>query len=505
MEQDNDSSLALDTVKSSVIQLLSKVLHRAMGIFSMLILARLLTPADFGVVATCTLIAFFLNSIVALGSQQYIVMLSHVSDDDLNTAWTINLLTKSLMFVALILLAPYLLSYLDKPEVRFPLYALAAVFPLSALGTPGMWLYIRDLNYRPSFLVQLLSKIVATTVTIFLAFSLRSYWALIVGTMVSYMLPSILSYRYSTYRPKLCLAGARKQFDFSKWMLINGIVGFSRAEADTIIATKTFSIESLGIYSMFRNIASILSVQVMQPALDPLLSTFSQANRGPEGLKPHHVNATLLAAGVALIPISAWILMFSNDITLLLLGSKWTEHSATLGILSLGIFPAIVQTIVSNILISKGGISVVSRFGILSAAFALTVLVAVSYRGQLPEDYAKLQLLVSTLSTLVLLTICNSMFHAFRFYDLLLITSPLLPTAIAFSTVTWLAQTFPVKIADGLLPFIGLSCAFWITFALALVLVGLSIKKDPSVGLLKNTITQVVIGSIRRVFRGSQR
>lgn len=90
-------SVTQKTIKSSIVIMCSRLVQRSIGIVSLLILSRLLTPTDFGVVALATMLVFLCDSLSESGAQQYIIQKKQLDDVDLNTAWSLNILLKSLL------------------------------------------------------------------------------------------------------------------------------------------------------------------------------------------------------------------------------------------------------------------------------------------------------------------------------------------------------------------------------------------------------------------------
>lgn len=136
-------SASLKVIKSAALLLGMQVVQRGLGIISTLILARLLTPDDFGIIALITIVLQFFELLAEIGNQQYIVQKETLHDSDLNTAWTMDILIKSFVALAVICSAPLLSVFFETPELALALAIAALALPLRALRTPGMMQAVR--------------------------------------------------------------------------------------------------------------------------------------------------------------------------------------------------------------------------------------------------------------------------------------------------------------------------------------------------------------------------
>ena len=142
----------------------------------MLVLARFLTPEDFGIVAMATITAFFFDVIGETGTPQYIAQKDTITSEDVNTAWTLNLIFKAACFVCFILAIPLISAYSENELIEPVLYCISLVIPLGALISPGLIVQSRNLNYKPITKLSIIEKLVSICVTIvFIHFRYRPF------------------------------------------------------------------------------------------------------------------------------------------------------------------------------------------------------------------------------------------------------------------------------------------------------------------------------------------
>ncbi|MFT5179019.1 MAG: lipopolysaccharide exporter, partial [Alteromonas macleodii] len=199
-------NLARKVASSTSLILIVRLFQRGIGIISLLILARLLTPQDFGVVAIATMLVFLFDTLSEGGTQQYIIQKKTLDDSDIVTAWTISILSKLALFVALLALTPVLANFLNAPEAESAIRAMALVLPISAFASPQLFMHRRDLEYGIISKILLIERVVSFLVTVVLAFILENYWAMIIGVLAAYTSKTLLSHCYAPYPLKFSLS-----------------------------------------------------------------------------------------------------------------------------------------------------------------------------------------------------------------------------------------------------------------------------------------------------------
>ncbi len=324
-------------LKGSLTMLALRFVMRGSGLFSMLVLARLLTPEDFGVVAIVSLVIFLFDIISETGTQEYLIQKENVTTEDLNSAWTLNLILKSVVFVVFLFSVDLISRYFGDPSLKNPLYVISVLLLVNGFFNPAIALYAKDLDYSPMFKMAVIEKMLSISVVIPLAFVLRNYWAMIVGLALSYSLKTILSFVYHNFRPRIGFQRIREQWDFSKWIVAKGFLGYFRAQFDTLLVSKNFGTIELGGYNMMKNLSALPAYDIVAPATSPLLSSFSR-NKNDLGTLTNHLHISLFIICLLIVPVAAFMIMQHELITLVILGEQWVDYSGLLSIMSVLLF-----------------------------------------------------------------------------------------------------------------------------------------------------------------------
>ena len=358
----------------------SRLSERLLGLVSTLITARLLLPEDFGLVAIAMIVIGFFSIMAMTGSNQYIIQKESVSEQDLDTAWTLDLIMKGGIFLLLIIIAPLISEYYEDERLTNVIYVLSTMLLFSAFSNPALMLKHRDQAYRPIFILDVARKIFAISTVITVAYVYRNYWAMVCGHIVSNAVGFIGSYLVVRYRPKLSFHGLKEQWLFSKWMLSKGFMGYFRSQVDTIIVSHFYGTSQVGGYHVTKYISTMPGSQIITPATSPLLATFSRTKNQPAEFE-HQVKLTLLVLQVLAFPMTAYLFVFSQPLVGLLLGEKWLNFSHIFAILALLTLPLAIGNVVSQILTSKRQVQTLFYYDLLS-------LIAVCVALLLVRDFA---------------------------------------------------------------------------------------------------------------------
>ena len=235
-----------DLSKGALLSAGAKLLSKFIGLISTLILARLLTPSDFGIIAAISIVLYFFDVFANVATEQYIMQKKRLRISELNTAWSINVVLKSLICLILICLSGLVASVLNKPEITTGLLVVSFVLPLNALKSSSLLQQKRMVRYQGIFALGVTEKLIAFVVVISSAILFKSFWSFIIADLVSTAAGVLLSYSWFKKSPRFTFVDWRQQLSFSSWMLGKNMVGYLRSQADTFFVSRLFSVNSLG-------------------------------------------------------------------------------------------------------------------------------------------------------------------------------------------------------------------------------------------------------------------
>src|SRR5579872_6424148 len=207
---------------------------RLTGLISTIVLARLLTPADYGVVAIATLIVGTIEVFTQTG--QYTVIIRHPNPtrEHYDSAWTVSLLLGIGLGFVVLASAPLAAIYFHEPRSSAIVAILA--FRTMLIGTQNIGIvnFRRHLQFRKQFQFSVYPELISFVITITCGFIFRNYWALVIGIMSQYVCTVVLSYVMEPFRPRFSLSKVGEIWSFSIWTLIRSVGVYLNGQVDKV-------------------------------------------------------------------------------------------------------------------------------------------------------------------------------------------------------------------------------------------------------------------------------
>ena len=307
---------------------------RGIGIVSTIILARLLVPADFGIVAMAMSIIAAFELMTAFGFDTVLIQKQEAHRDHYDTAWTFNVLFAVFAGGMLVVFADAIASFYEEPRLPPVLMVLGAGFAISGLENIQVVNFRKNLDFRKEFMFRLLQKLAGFVVTVPLAFALRSYWALVAGMLAGNVLKVVLSYWYLPYLPRPTLAAAASLFSFSKWLFLNKLLFFLRKRSGDFILGKLAGAGALGVYNLSNEISQLAGTEITAPITRAVFPAYAKVSKDLEILRKGYLDVITVVACLAL-PAGFGLAAVADLLVPLLLGSNWLAAIPVIEILAI--------------------------------------------------------------------------------------------------------------------------------------------------------------------------
>ncbi|MCJ2188391.1 lipopolysaccharide biosynthesis protein [Novosphingobium beihaiensis] len=288
------------------------------------ILARLLTPEDFGLVAICTTVLGIIIALTELSLGSALIQRREVSREHIDTAWTLAL-SRALLIACGFLLFAHPVSLLYGDPRLGPLFVVTGITAaFTGLTNPRVALRTKDMQFGPMMAMQVTQKLLGLAISIALALWLRNYWALVIGTAVGTACSTLLSYFIAPYLPRFSLARSKDLMGFSSWLFCAQVVGVINWRFDQLLIGLFLPPAKLGIYSVSDNTAAIPSREMTAPIVQVLFPSFSTMQDDLPRLRSAYLNAQT-TLGLASLPIGIGLALVAEPFVELALGPKWLE------------------------------------------------------------------------------------------------------------------------------------------------------------------------------------
>lgn len=321
-----------------------RMCDRMLGLVSTLVLARLLVPADFGLIAMAMSFIALIELASAFSFEIALIQRADPTRAHFDTAWTLNLLFALFCAGVTAALAPLAATFYAEPRLTLVMAVLALGWAAQGFENIGTVNFRRRMDFRREFAFMFGKRIVGFVVTLVLAFALRSYWALIAGTLATRFTGVLLSYTMEPYRPRPSLAARADLFSFSGWMLVINIIGFGIARLPHFVVGRFDGPTALGHYTISAEFARLPSTELSAPINRAVLPGMARLTGDPPALL--RTFGSVMGMSFALtLPASIGLACLAGLLVSALLGAQWADAAPLLAVLAVA---GAVEVVTSN-------------------------------------------------------------------------------------------------------------------------------------------------------------
>src|SRR5688572_13600787 len=295
---------------------------RALGLISLVILARLLRPEDFGLLAMAMILIGALAIFTEVGVSQMLIRDANVTRADMDTAWTIRIIQGVLVAGLVAAVGPLLAAYFKEPRLVAVVYVCALAVAVNSFENIGVVMIRKELDFAKDFRYQVYIKIAGVAATIALAFWLRSYWALAIAKCVTAVAHVALSYAVHPYRPRLSLANYRRFLGFSSAVVLTGLAKVIGGKTTAFIVASIGGASRMGEYAFAGQLSSIGPSELTMAVGRAMFPTLARLRNAREKLIKGFLKILGVVAMLCL-PMGFGVWVVADDLVPVLLGAKW--------------------------------------------------------------------------------------------------------------------------------------------------------------------------------------
>ncbi len=310
-----------------------RIIVRLFSLLNLVVLARLLTPGDFGIATLAITAVAFFQTISDLKVNSAVIALDTLDQSHLDTAFTLTLLRGLLIALVVFAGAGPIARFMEVPALEPVLQVLSVTVLLDGLKNPAFLIFERNVDFSMEFRRQTIATMVASLSGIAAAVYFRSYWAIVLATVVERLLQLSLTYWRIPYRPRLGLADWRSFIGFGTWLTFQGIMAQLSSMAARVLIGKFLGTGAVGVYAAAQQLASLPTQEMMAPLRRVLFPALSAIKDDPARLRTSYRSAQATILGLAL-PISLGMTFYAREIILVLFGAKWLAAAVPLQILA---------------------------------------------------------------------------------------------------------------------------------------------------------------------------
>lgn len=313
-----------------------RIISRVLGLIRTIILARLLVPADFGLLGIGMLSIATIESFSQTGFSHALIQKKENIDSYLDTAWTVSAIRGIILFLILFVSAPLIAKFFNSDQTTQVIRVISISLIITGFKNIGVLFFFKELEFNKQFIYELSGTLFDLSVAITLAFILHNVWALIWGGLAGNVLRFCMSYLLHPYRPKLKIkkSEVKELFRFGKWIIGSGIIGFLINRGDDIVVGKIIGVTALGIYQMAYLFANLPATEITHVVAQVTFPAYSKLQDNIPQLRSFFLKVLRLTIFFS-APIAGGIFVLIPEFTKLIMGNKWMPMLPALQILVL--------------------------------------------------------------------------------------------------------------------------------------------------------------------------
>ncbi|MDP2325888.1 MAG: lipopolysaccharide biosynthesis protein, partial [Gammaproteobacteria bacterium] len=312
---------------------LFRLVERSLGLVSTLILARLLIPADFGLVAMAMSVVAFIELASAFSLDVPLIQHPAPTKDHYNTAWTLNVLFALGCGTGIALLAWPAADFYSDDRLGPVLLVLAAGWLVQGFENIGIVNFRRKMDFARETRFLLGKKLTGFSITLTCALLFRSYWALVAGVVAGRIMGVVLSYAMERFRPHFSLVARADLLSVSGWLFLNNLLYFGTTRVSHFIIGRVLGAQSLGLYTLGSELAYLPQTELVAPINRALFPGFSRMAEAPDELRRTFVAVNSVIA-LLVFPAAVGLATIANTLVPVLLGPNWAGAAPVLQILA---------------------------------------------------------------------------------------------------------------------------------------------------------------------------
>ena len=312
-----------------------RITVRAVAFVSTVILARLLTPEDFGLVAIIMSFFSLIDIFGDFGFDTVLIQKQNATIDHYHTAWSFNVTFGVVSCITVIGLSGIISDFYGNTKLQPIMLALSLLFLFNGFLNIGVVDFRKNMTFDKEFKFQIIPKLISFFCTIGLAFWLRNYWALVIGALVWKSCILINSYILHRFRPKFTFSSGKDLFNFSKWLIINNFLNFVNTRSPEMIIGKILSPQATGLFTIAQEISTIPTVEIAATVNRASYPGYSKISHQPEKLKDLYINI-MSSISLIVIPAGVGVASIAGTLVPVVLGAQWHESIVLVQYLAIG-------------------------------------------------------------------------------------------------------------------------------------------------------------------------
>jgi O-antigen/teichoic acid export membrane protein len=323
------------TLRGGLARLSALCANFLLRIGSLMLLARLLSPKDFGLVGMVTAFTGVLTLLRDFGLSSAAIQRTTVTEEQVSTLFWINILLGTLLTLVAVAMAPAIASFYGEPRLFGLTAVLGLGFLCNAAGAQHAALLQRQMRFTAVAAISVLSLIVGTAIGVGSAEAGYGYWALVAMSIASTLAGTFGFWLTTGWVPGMPhrLTGVRSMMSFGGTLTLNGLVAYIAYNAEKVLIGRFWGADAIGIYGRAYQLVAIPTDNLNSTVGEVAFSALSRLQDDPVRLKSYFLKGFSLVLGLTL-PITLVCVLFADDLVFVVLGPAWKDAAAIVRLLA---------------------------------------------------------------------------------------------------------------------------------------------------------------------------
>lgn len=337
-----------------------------------IILARILSPNDFGIMGIASVIIYYCNNLSSFGIGNAIVQREEINDDHMSAFFSFNLIVSCFLFCLFFFCSQWIATFFKIPELNDVIRIFSFIFIITAFYTTAYTKLRKDLLFKYIAIVEAIKVAVAVPTSLFFALNGCQYWSMVYGILLSNIVATVVINFKASYVPKMNFK-LNVLFDlihFASWNFLAVQIRLLGMYVDKLIIGKFLGPVSLGFYEKSFGLASMPHEHMASKISSIAFSTFSQCQSDKQELV-YYLKKNIVICSFVVFPFFIGLYSIADNFVLVLLGDKWVPMIPTFKVLLFAFMVSSITEIISTLNISCGSY----RYQIAFRCFFVLILV----------------------------------------------------------------------------------------------------------------------------------
>lgn len=381
-EQNEETSIIGKTNESLIWYTILPAAMQIVRFGNSIILARILSPRDFGIIGIASIITFYCNNLSTFGLGNAIVQRKEITNEHINTFFTFNLIISIILCLSFVLGAKSIADFFKIEELTKVMIFSSLIFILTSFYTVGYTKLRRNLSFKHLSLNEVTKTLSSMAISLPLALAGYQYWSILIASLGSVAIATVTISLRAKLLPRLSFSkqAFHELFNFACWNFFSQQIRLLSEYIDKLIIGKLLGATPLGYYEKSFGIAQMPNEQIANKVSVVAFSTFSRC-QGNIGELRYYFDRIFTTSTFVIFPIYFGLFAISDDFILVLLGQKWQTMIPTFRILLAAFMVSSLSALFSTVNISCNNYKIDTWIRLVCLTVVVPVIVMGAHLG----------------------------------------------------------------------------------------------------------------------------